>query len=200
VDQAVPVLEETLRQMKTKLPPDHPRVIACADGLALAYHRGQSQDKALALWRELLSIQSQSPQADRAATLTNLGRCLVCLDKPADAEPLLREALGIQEKDQPDGWATFQTKALLGTTLLGQRKYSAAEPLLVQGMEGMLEREAKIPFPSKFVLPQTLTSLVRLYEACGKPAEADKWRQRMLAAKPGSGGSGAPQVQKPGPR
>jgi tetratricopeptide (TPR) repeat protein len=200
LEKAVPVLEETLHQMKAKLPPDHPRTIACLDGLALAYHQSQCHDKALALWRELLSIQSKSPPVDRAVTLTNLGRCLLKLDRAAEAEPLLREALRIEEQVQPDGWATFHTKALLGATLLGQRKYSAAEPLLVQGMKGLQEREAKIPFPSKFVLTQTLTALVRLYEACGKPTEAAQWRQRMLAARPDSAGSGALPVRIPDPR
>ena len=67
--------------------------------------------------------------------------------KPADAEPLLRECLVIREKTAADAWTTFNTKSLLGGSLLGQKNLPPddAEPLLLAGYEGMKEREDKIP-------------------------------------------------------
>ena len=53
-----------------------------------------------------------------------------------------RECLLIREKTEPDAWTTFNTKSLLGGSLLGQKNYSGAEPLLLAGYEGMQEREA----------------------------------------------------------
>jgi eukaryotic-like serine/threonine-protein kinase len=42
----------------------------------------------------------------------------------------------MREKTEPEAWATFRTQSLLGGALLGQKKYAAAEPLLVQGYRG----------------------------------------------------------------
>ena len=58
---------------------------------------------------------------------------------------MLRECLAIRVKKQPDAWSTFNTQSKLGGVLLGQKKYADAEPLLLQGYEGMKQREAKIP-------------------------------------------------------
>ena len=45
----------------------------------------------------------------------------------------------------PEEWETFHTQSLLGAALLGQEKYTDAEPLLLAGYDGLTEREAKIP-------------------------------------------------------
>jgi len=39
---------------------------------------------------------------------------------------------------------------MLGGSLLGQKKYAEAEPLLLSGYEGMKQREVKIPPEVKF--------------------------------------------------
>ena len=44
----------------------------------------------------------------------------------------------------PDDWGTFYTRSMLGFSLLGQKKFVEAEPLLVSGYEGMKQREDKI--------------------------------------------------------
>ncbi len=76
------------------------------------------------------------------------GLSLIRQSKWTEAEPVLRECLAIREKAQPDEWSTFNTRSLLGDSLLGQKKYAEAEPLIVSGYEGMKAREAKIPAPA----------------------------------------------------
>lgn len=49
-------------------------------------------------------------------------------------------SLAIREKSQPEDWSTFNTLSMLGQALLGQGKFTEAEPLLLQGCAGMLER------------------------------------------------------------
>ena len=49
----------------------------------------------------------------------------------------MRESLTIRERIRPGNWATYNTKSLLGESLLGQKKYAEAEPLLLSGYEGM---------------------------------------------------------------
>ena len=46
---------------------------------------------------------------------------------------------------RPDDWSRFDTQSLLGDSLLGQKKYAEAEPLLLSGYEGLKAREARIP-------------------------------------------------------
>jgi len=65
---------------------------------------------------------------------------------------------------------------MLGGALLGQKKYAEAEPLLVEGYEGMKQRETQIPPPGKVRLPEAADRLVELYVALGKSEESAKWR------------------------
>ena len=97
----------------------------------------------------------------------------------AKAEPLLRDCLKISEQKQPESWATFATKSMLGGTLLGQKKYAEAEPLLLAGYQGMKTREATIPAVEKIGLTEAVERLVQLYVAWDKPAEVAKWRAKL---------------------
>jgi len=101
----------------------------------------------------------------------------------ADAEPLLRECLVIRQQKEPDAWTTFYSQALLGAALLGQKEYPDAEPLLLQGYQGMKKREAKIPKDATVRLTQALERLVQLYDAWGKKDKAAEWRKKPEAAK-----------------
>jgi hypothetical protein len=82
-----------------------------------------------------------------------------------------------------NNWCRFRSASLLGASLLGQKKFDEAEPLLIKGYEEMKEREAKIPAPFKHYLTEAGERVVRLYEDWGKPEEAAKWRAE-LARKP----------------
>ena len=114
-----------------------------------------------------------------AGQLGSLGLNLLEQQKPADAEPVLRECLLIREKTQPDAWTTFNTKSLLGGSLLGQKNYADAEPLLLSGYEGIKEREAKIPLQGKPRLTEAMERLVQLYDAWSKPDQAAAWRKSL---------------------
>ena len=101
--------------------------------------------------------------------------------KFAEAEPLARECLAIREKQIPDDWLTFNARSLLGGSLLGQKKYAEAEPLLLAGYEGMKQREDRIPAVGKPRLKETLQRLVQLYDATGRPDQAAEWKQKLAA-------------------
>ena len=101
------------------------------------------------------------------------------------AEPLLRECLAIREKVQPDEWTTFNTRSLLGGSLLGRKRYAEAEPLIVSGYEGLKAREAKIPPPGMPRLAEGAERVIRLYEEWGMKDKAVEWRTRL--AKPTDG-------------
>jgi eukaryotic-like serine/threonine-protein kinase len=96
---------------------------------------------------------------------------------------VLRECPTLRAKQQPDAWTTFNTSSMLGSALLGQKKYTEAGPLLLVGYDGMKKREATIPAQGKFRLTNALERLVQLYEATGKRDDATKWRKELDGAK-----------------
>jgi len=87
-----------------------------------------------------------SPQL--GGILASTGNTLLALD-PAAAEPVLRECVELREKLAPKSWPTANAKSLLGAALFGQRKYTAAEPLLLAGYAGLAADAASIPRPGK---------------------------------------------------
>jgi eukaryotic-like serine/threonine-protein kinase len=186
LDVALPLYEETLKRRKAKFGPDHPDTLGSMNNLALGYQAADKPDLALPLFEEILKPISAKFGSDHDHTLvamTNLGRSHIRAGQPAKAEPLLRQCLAIREQKEPDQWTTFGTKSMLGAALLGQKNHAGAEPLLLAGYQGLKQREAKIPAPSRRVLIQALEWLVQLYEATGQQDKAKEWRQKLAEAK-----------------
>jgi hypothetical protein len=67
---------------------------------------------------------------------------------------------------------------MLGGALLGQGRYAEAEPLLLDGYEGMKEREESIPANGRDRLLEARERLVRLFEASGDEVRAARWREK----------------------
>lgn len=72
---------------------------------------------------------------------------------------------------------------MLGGSLLGQKKYAEAEPLIKEGYEGMKQREKTIPPADRPRLTEALERLVQLYDAQGNAAAAERWRKELNAHK-----------------
>jgi tetratricopeptide (TPR) repeat protein len=177
--EAIPLLEQVHRDGG-----GDPSLAWVGYELLLAYSRAGKGPEASALARELLAVARKTLPAGSprlATALAKYGAALIELQAWADAEPVLRDCLSIREKIQPDNWRTFNTRSLLGAALLGQKRYPEAEPLLLQGYEGMKQwRPAPGqptdggPDPERLI--ESLERLVRLCEAMSRPDEAAKWR------------------------
>ena len=96
----------------------------------------------------------------------------------AESEPLAREALELGRKVQPDDWQPFRAASLLGASLAGQKRYDAAEPLLLEGYQGMLARKARMAAPDWPHLDRAREWIPRLYQEWGKKELAAEWRRR----------------------
>ncbi len=60
-------------------------------------------------------------------------------------------------------------------------QYAAAEPLLLEGFDGMKRFDADVPADiAKRRLAGTAERLAQLYDATNRPAEAAKWRAERL--------------------
>jgi WD40 repeat protein/serine/threonine protein kinase/tetratricopeptide (TPR) repeat protein len=134
-------------------------------------------------WLAVVKATSGPDSFVYASELATLGVILLERESWIDAEPLLRECLALREKHEPDAWTTFYARSMLGGALSGQKKRDEAEPLLVQGYEGMKQRAAKIPGGGKLRLAEALQRLVQLYDAWGKSDQATTWRKELEKTK-----------------
>jgi eukaryotic-like serine/threonine-protein kinase len=143
------------------------------EGALAAYRKAMELAPGIvSLWSRLGEVQSQ------------MAANLLKHKKFTDAERLLRQCLRVCLAKQPDDWTTFNTRSALGETLLGQKKYTEAEPLLLQGYEGMQQRQDKIPTAYRQLrLSEALQRLVRLYEASEQKEKAALWRTKLDEAK-----------------
>jgi eukaryotic-like serine/threonine-protein kinase len=171
---ALPLLEEAYRGSKD------PRYAEIGQLLLEAYEKSGEGAKLARLVREMLAetratLPAGSPQL--ATELAHYGGSFLNLKMGAEAEPLLRECLAIRQKVEPDGWSSFNAQSMLGEALLDQKKYTAAEPLLLAGHEGLKNRQAQIPPGSKTRLTKAAMRLIQLYEATGRKEDAAKLRE-----------------------
>jgi hypothetical protein len=181
LNEAIPLLEEAYGS-RAKFP----RLRGAGAPLLDAYAKaGRTAEIAKLVPEQLAEARQALPKdsSQLAGALAQFSTFLLQLNAYADAEPLLRECLAIREKTQPDLWSTPDTKSKLGRALLGQKKYTDAEPLLIAGYEGMRQRAATIPPQEKPRLTEALEYLIQLYQATNKPEEAAKRRKELEASK-----------------
>ena len=189
--QAETIQKEALAMRRKLLGNDHSDVAASLAGLADLSYEQHKLAEAEALQREELVMRRKwlaqaSPPLPALVnnlvdTFARLTRTLLAAEKFAEPELLAREWLALGERDLPDDWQTFNARSFLGSALLGQRKFTEAEPLLVAGYEGMNTRYEKVPPEYKFRLRESLEALAHLYETTGRPAQAAEWRSKLLA-------------------
>jgi tetratricopeptide (TPR) repeat protein len=121
-----------------------------------------------------------------AETAAALARLRLAQRRPAEAEPPARRALAIRLDRHPDHWTRFDALSLLGAALVGQKKYTEAEPLLLLAYEGLKDREERIPFLWRKKRPaEAGARIVALYDGWGKKDKVDAWRKRLNEEKAG---------------
>jgi len=188
--QALPLLQEAAEGIeKHRFQHQHAQGIVstlteCLDDLK-QFDEAESWSRK---WLEVAKEQNGADSTAYAGALASFGTSLLKRQKWVDAESVIRSCLRIREQKLPDDWRTFNTRSLMGASLLGQRKLHEAQPLLLTGYEGMKSREAMIPAslrPAR--LKEALERLVQLCEAWGKPEQAAEWKRKLTET-----GSAAP--------
>jgi serine/threonine protein kinase/tetratricopeptide (TPR) repeat protein len=183
---SLPLFEQALAKMQAKLGSENANTLACMGNLGMAYRDSGRLGDVPPLLELALRKRREKLGPDHPNTLdsmSDLAGVYALMGQYEDSVSLLRECLVIREKTQPDDYATFNTKSLLGGSLLGQKKYAEAEPLLLSGYEGLKQREEKIPPIRKVCLREALDRVVQLYDAWGKKDKADEWRKKLQVAK-----------------
>src|SRR5262249_55022985 len=116
---------------------------------------------------------------DTLITMEDLSSAYLKQKKYGQAESLSRQLLSIQEKKQANSWQYFDTQSTLGGSLVAQKKFAEAEPLLVSGFEGLKERERAIPSRRRSHVREAVERLVQLYDGWGKKEKANEWREKL---------------------
>src|SRR6185436_11234257 len=100
-----------------------------------------------------------------------------------EAEALLREELSILRNKADDHWEPFWTRNLLGCSLMLQKRYLEAEPLLTSGYLGMRKLDEAIlrGFDTTYAFDRdTARSWVsKFYEETGWAVKAAEWKRKL---------------------
>jgi eukaryotic-like serine/threonine-protein kinase len=142
-------------------------------------HWAGKHDQADRLLRELLERDRKSKDslANRngmANTLGSLALNRLMQGKYDEAETLVREAVPLSHIGDMHH---FYWLSVLGAALLGQQKFTEAEPLLLKGYEGMKQREGIHPAVRKRV-SEAAGWIGDYYEATNQPEKARAWREK----------------------
>jgi serine/threonine protein kinase/Tfp pilus assembly protein PilF len=179
--QAEPLFNQTLEISRHVLGPDHPKTLAFLMDFASMYQRQGKYALAETLAAQVLAGRRRalgSEHPDTMPSAPDLALAYLSQGKFAESEPLAREAMEADKKAQPDGWQRFRAESLLGASLAGKKRYDEAEPLLLEGYQGMLARKDRIDAPNRYHLDLAHQWLVQLYQAWGKPAKAAEWSKK----------------------
>jgi non-specific serine/threonine protein kinase/serine/threonine-protein kinase len=180
--QAEQLLTKLVEARRRTLGAEHPDTLVGMYELGVLYSRQGRCEEAEALFTRLLEVDRRVLGPARPYTtdvMAALGDVQLQMEKYVVAETVVREALSNWEKTRPDSWQRYYSEAVLGASLAGQRRYVEAEPLLVSGQQGLVQREASVPADNRRVLTDAGEWVVRLYESWGRPEMAARWQEKV---------------------
>lgn len=158
--------------------PEHPATLDTLADFASMYQRQGNYALAETYAAQALAGRRHALGSEHPETIESVADlALACQSqgKFTESEPLAREAFEVNQKKQPDDWQRFRAESLLGASLAGQKKYAEAEPLLLEGYQGMAARKERIAVPDHYHLERAREWLAQLYLAWGKPDKAAEW-------------------------
>ena len=170
--EADALFSQTLAIQRRVLGPDHPYTLNTMDGMVGDYQRQGKYALAETYSAQALAGRRRTMGPEHPNTIntsTDLALAYVSQGKYTESEPLAREAVGLDQKQQPDDWQRFRAESLLGVSLAGEKKYAEAEPLLLEGYQGMVARKNSISASDRYHLERAHQWLVQLYKDWGKP-------------------------------
>ena len=92
------------------------------------------------------------------------------------AESVFRESQSIWERVRPDDLGRFEAESEVGASLIGQKKFAEAEPVLLSVYKGIEARASTIGPAHKIRMAKAAERLVELYDATGNALQSDRWR------------------------
>jgi non-specific serine/threonine protein kinase/serine/threonine-protein kinase len=161
---------------------EHPDTLHSMYGLAQLYRQQARYGEAEPLYTKILEgcrrvLGPQHP--DTTDVMVSLGELRLKQGRYNEAEPLLAEAEKTLEQVNPANWKRYYPKTVLGAALAGEKRYGEAEPLLLSGYTGLIQRKATIPAASKSHLAEAGDWIVQLYRDWGQPDKVTEWQSKL---------------------
>lgn len=175
LETAEQLIRESLAIRRAIYPADHREISQGLIELSTPLEDGGRLDEAADILREALSIQLTrgKDHPDAVNTKRVLGRVLAKNGGYEEAESLLRDAVREHvELFGADSPLTVRARFFLGDVLRAQGACEEAEPLLVEAYDYYLKAQGALSGRTRTVAE----SLASLYEAIGRPAEAERYR------------------------
>lgn len=178
--QAEAIFNQALEILHRVFGPEHPDTLSVISDLGSINQDQGKYALAETLNTQALAGRRKSLGQEHPDTMTSacdLALTLESQGKFTSSEALAREAMETEAKARPDGWERYRAESLLGASLSGEKRYAEAEPLLLEGFQGMESRKNRMYADARQYLDRTREWIVGLYEGWGQPAKADKWRK-----------------------
>jgi tetratricopeptide (TPR) repeat protein/predicted Ser/Thr protein kinase len=159
----------------------HPSTLSGGNDFGVLYLVQGKYEQAEAAFGQALAGRRRvlgDDHPDTLASMIGLVESELRQGKYAEAEPLSLEAMQRYEKTRPENWRRHKAQSLRGGILAGQKRYAEAEPLLLAGYQGLIERETTIPAADRPAIEQAAERVFQLYQRWGQPEKAARWRLR----------------------
>ncbi len=182
--QAEVLQTQTLEIRRRVLGPEHPDTLNALAALATMFQRQGKPALAERYASEVLAGRKKVLGPDHSDTLdvaASLALAYQSQGKFNACETLERQAVEFDRQKRPDDWRRFRSESLLGASLVGQRKFAEAEPLLLEGYQGMVARKDNMAAQDWYYLGRTLEWVVKLYVDWGKPEKVASWQVKLQA-------------------
>ena len=184
------LFRQALDTNRRSLGVEHPVMAITLNALSRVLLAQRRYDAALAAQQEALAIARPSLEGGHqlvAIYTINLAAVHLARQEPAAAELLLREGLRIRALSPglvpsrrrflpEDEWTMGAIKSLLGASLVALARFDEAESVLLEAHRDLAAVHAQGP-----ALTLTLTRLVELYAAWGKPERAAAYRALLTS-------------------
>jgi non-specific serine/threonine protein kinase/serine/threonine-protein kinase len=161
------------------LGPTHPDTVTSLSNLGAIYFALERYEDALSVALQLLDADRRNHGADHPDTLTsmhNLARVYEKLGRKAEAERAYQDTISARRRVLgEDHRSTSNTELALASFYREQERFQEAEVLTLGACAALLKALGETHPKSQ----DCTTSLVRLYEAWGKPKKAAEWRAKL---------------------
>lgn len=178
-DSAARTFDHVLELRRRTQGEEHPYTLISMFELARTYDGQRRFEDARQLYAAVATVRRRLFGAENPTTLEayqGVGRDLLAQGRHEEAEAVLRECVSGYAKMASESWSHFSAQAALGASLAGQRRFEESEALLLDGHQGLVQRQSTIPTEDQPVVVQARRWLADLYRAWGKPEQARNWQ------------------------
>ncbi len=180
LDEALPLMEETLRLKRSRFGPDHPYTLISMTNLAAAYYTAGKMGLALPLFEETLKIKKAKLGPDHPETLVSMNDLATGYRAAKEFDrsvALFQETVALMKtKLGPDHPTTLLSTSGLAKSYRAAGKLDLALPRFEDAARGF-ERQGFEHRAAAAVVGDAAAA----YEAAGRLDEAERWRRKGSA-------------------